>query len=142
MSNDNSNPPRRNAKGQFVRGSSGNPGGRPPTRRRLGVPNQILRDVIELAEQVVEINGPNGKRKITKGELMVESLYAGALKGKVGSQRLFLDWMKLAYAERMERHPIIGVAEVFRQLHEDPNGNRDPAFLSAIDEWRKRLKRL
>ncbi|WP_315762586.1 DUF5681 domain-containing protein [Sphingomonas sp. Y38-1Y] len=140
--NDDEARPQRGKDGRFMPGSSGNRRGRPAKRRRLMVPSQILRDITEIADQEITVDGPSGPRTITKGELLLERIFALAAKGNPTAINFWMKWWPLALEERMRRHPELGNAEMFRMLHESPTGTADPAFRTAVDVWVKRIKRL
>lgn len=133
--------PRRNARGQFEKGSSGNQRGRPHKRRRLDVPAQLGRDALHLGRQVVSVPGPNGPRNVTKHELVVEATFRNAVAGKAGAQRLWLDLMKSGLKELVERHPALLLADAMRSIYEDPSSDPPPGVIQAVDEWIRRLKR-
>lgn len=134
--------PQRDARGRFAKGSSGNRRGRPTKQRWLAVPNQISRDVVKVATQMVTVPGPKGPRQVTRGELVVEAICISALKGKASSQKHFVELMKIGFADLSKRHLGVALAEIFRQLHEDPTADHPPGLIQAVDEWIKRIERL
>lgn len=142
MIDDDTNSPGRDASGRFVKGFTGNKRGRPPKKRRLEVPNQLARDFLEFGRQSITVPGPNGPREITKNELVIESVFAGAMKGRVGSQRLWIEFIMKGRTDLLERYPSLEIAEVMRQMYEDPMTDYGPGLRQAVDEWIRRIKRL
>lgn len=143
MSSDNdADTPRRNTMGQFAKGSTGNPAGRPPKRRRLDVPNQLARDFVHLGRQVVTVPGPDGPREITRHEAVVESVFRAAMQGKVSAMKLWMEQTLTGWKDIEERHPMTALGEAMRQFYEDPSRDHGPGFLQAVDFWAKRLSRL
>ena len=141
MSGENNGSGSRDAKGRFKKGSSGNPRGRPAEKRRLDVPEQLARDVMNLGREVITVAGPDGPRSITKHELVVDSIFRNAVKGKAASQKLWIDLTKLGLAEMVERHPALKLADAMRCISEDPEADLSPGLIQAVDYWKKRLKR-
>ena len=140
--NDGPDGPKRDSKGHFAKGSSGNKRGRPVKKRRLESTSQLARDFREIGRQMITVPGPDGPREITKHELVVEAVFAAAIKGKVGAQRYWMEQTRLGWMELEERHPGVKLAEAMRRIYENPTADPDPSILSAIDTWIKRIKRL
>lgn len=79
--------------GQFAKGHSGNPNGRPKGSKNFA--SIILRQ----SRQPVRINGPRGVRTITKLEASMMQVTNEAAKGSVVSQRLLfqlVQWSEMA----------------------------------------------
>jgi hypothetical protein len=123
-------------------GTSGNRRGRPPKKRWLAVPNQIARSALEISKQVVTVPGPNGPRQAARGDLVIEAIYMNAMKGKASAQKQWVELMRMGFADLVERHPGVAVAEAMRQIYEDPTADPPPGLIQALDEWIRRIKRL
>lgn len=70
--------------GQFAKGSSGNPNGRPKGSKNLAC--IVLRE----SRQPVRMNGPRGSRTVTKLEAIVTQLGNKAAQGELRAAREFL----------------------------------------------------
>ena len=70
--------------GQFAKGSSGNPNGRPKGSKNLAC--IVLRE----SRQPVRMNGPRGTRTVTKLEAIVTQLGNKAAQGELRATREFL----------------------------------------------------
>jgi hypothetical protein len=70
--------------GQFEKGKSGNPKGRPKGSKNLAT--VVLRE----SRQPVRVNGPRGSRSVTKLEAAVMQLGNKAAQGDIRSQREFI----------------------------------------------------
>jgi hypothetical protein len=74
--------------GQFEKGSSGNPKGRPKGSKNLAT--VVLRE----SRQPVRMNGPHGSRSVTKLEAAVMQLVNKAAQGDIRSQREFISLVR------------------------------------------------
>jgi hypothetical protein len=74
--------------GQFEKGSSGNPKGRPKGSKNLAT--VVLRE----SRQLVRVNGPHGSRKVTKLEAATMQLTNKAAQGDIRSQREFFSLVR------------------------------------------------
>jgi hypothetical protein len=70
--------------GQFAKGSSGNPKGRPKGSKNLAT------IVLKESRQLVRVNGPHGTRKVTKLEAGMMQLGNKAAQGDLRALREFL----------------------------------------------------
>ena len=70
--------------GQFAKGNSGNPKGRPKGSKNLAC--IVLRE----SRQLVRVNGPHGTRTVTKLEAIVMQLGNKAAQGELRATREFL----------------------------------------------------
>ena len=76
--------------GQFRKGQSGNPKGRPKGSKNLAT--IVLRE----SRQPVRINGPRGSRSVTKLEATVMQLGNKAAQGEIRSQREFISLVRVS----------------------------------------------
>jgi hypothetical protein len=74
--------------GQFEKGKSGNPKGRPKGSKNLAT--VVLRE----SRQPVRVNGPHGSRSVTKLEATVMQLGNKAAQGDIRSQREFFSLVR------------------------------------------------
>ena len=87
------------AQGQFAKGRSGNPNGRPKkneaSQKRTAKPAAIdvaTRDlVLRFADRQVSARGGDGDVKVTAEEAVLHSLLSSAVKGNSNAQKSFLD---------------------------------------------------
>jgi hypothetical protein len=80
-------PPR---SGQFVKGRSGNPNGRPKGSRNFAA--VVLRE----SRKTVRVNSPRGSRSVTKLEAAVMQLGNKAAQGDLPAQREFLSLVRVS----------------------------------------------
>ncbi len=74
--------------GQFEKGKSGNPKGRPKGSKNLAT--VVLRE----SRQPVRVNGPHGSRTVTKLEASVMQMGNKAAQGDIRSQREFISLVR------------------------------------------------
>jgi hypothetical protein len=74
--------------GQFVKGQSGNPNGRPKGSKNLST--IVLRE----SRQPVRVNGPKGSRTVNKLEATIMQLGNKAAQGDIRSQREFISLVR------------------------------------------------
>lgn len=119
-----SKPPKR---GQFQKGQSGNPKGRPKGRRNKG---SVVRQVIDRKVAIRE----NGKtRKVTVFEALVESMVSKALTGSINDQIKLIQLIEKHAPEKLEdiqddHHEVI-VTYVM------PDGHGRPADRALWEDW-------
>lgn len=70
--------------GQFTKGKSGNPKGRPKGSKNLAT------IVLKESRQVVRVNGPSGSRKVTKLEATLMQIGNKAAQGDIRASRDFV----------------------------------------------------
>lgn len=123
-------PPKKN---RFKPGQSGNPKGRPLKRRHALVPSQRRKDILAVAETMMEMRTPAGMRKVTISEAVIFSIVTNAMKGKPAYTKLWLEMEQWAIDERSRNHPTIAVIEMFQNMAEDARAEPDKAVLEAVD---------
>lgn len=120
-------------KHRFKKGQSGNPRGRPRKPRRALIPSQRRKDVLTVADTIMEMKTPAGIREITVSEAIMFSIATHAAKGKVSCMKLWLDLEKWAIIERQRVHPTINVIEMFQGIAEDIRRESGEDIWEALD---------
>jgi hypothetical protein len=109
-------------RGRFSKGSSGNPGGRPPSSRAS---KSSAFEV--LAEQTLTVTDRSGTREITMEEALQRRTYQDALGGKGMAQREVVKWIINREAWLAKHAPKASWQPVKRYIEEDPD-NADAAL--------------
>jgi len=100
-------PPR---EGQFTKGRSGNPKGRPKGSRNLST------IVLEESRQMVNVQGPRGVRRISKLHATVMQLQNKAAQGHLPSQRELFGLVKMSEESESSSGGSVHVPEADQQM--------------------------
>jgi hypothetical protein len=109
--------------GQYPKGSSGNPNGRPKTTR---APQASAFDIVVEKSLTVPLPG-GGTREITLEEALQQQTFQKALKGDRKAQRVVLEWIRKNEAWKAKHVPK-AQPQITRQISPDPD-NADAALL-------------
>ena len=110
-------------RGQFRKGSSGNPGGRPTASP---APQSSVFDIV--AEKTLTVAHHGIAREITVEEALQQRTYQDALAGKRVAQREVLKWIAKREAWLVKHAPKASRPAVTRHVSPDPD-NADAALL-------------
>ena len=127
----------RDAKGQFGKGATGNPAGRPRKPKRLAVPSQMRKDFLTVADLEVTINTPNGPENMPIGVAIILSIATNALKGKATATREWMKYQCMFLQERLEAYRSIQVVDALQHIAEEPASSYnpvDPKMLNGMIE--------
>ncbi|MCC0063663.1 MAG: hypothetical protein H6895_06185 [Defluviimonas sp.] len=120
-------------KHRFKPGQSGNPRGRPRRSRRAPTPSQRYKDVLMVADTIMDMKTPAGIRKVTISEAIMFSIAMNAMKGKVAYMKLWLQLEDWAVGERKRRHPTIRLIEMLQNIVEDVRKEPDRDLEEVLD---------
>jgi hypothetical protein len=132
----------RDAKGRYVKGSSGNRLGRPTRPRREKMPDEVRRDFLDLASSKIAIVEGGRRKTVTISQAIDRQLVQLALKGNRVAVQLF--------KQREERSAVEGLAELAeladelskleKRMRETPD-DVDDRLVEIATQARLRLKR-
>jgi hypothetical protein len=126
---------------RFKPGECPNKKGRGKKNRRALVPSQIRKDVLEAADEVIEVKTAKGVRKLTKQQLIITAISNGAAKGNPTCLRLWIQLLETALNDRMEAYPTVRLIDMLLREVEDPRFDPDPMTVAALDAHLKLTKR-
>lgn len=118
---------------QFKPGQSGNPRGRPRKPRRAPTMSQRYKDILTVADTVMDMKTPAGIQKVTISEAIIFSIAMNAMKGKPAYMKLWLDLEAWAVSERTNRHPTIGLIGTLQKIVEDVRNEPDKEMEKLLD---------
>jgi len=110
-------------RGQFRKGQSGNPKGRPARSvSRASSPFDVI------VEKTLTVTRNGVEREITIEEALQHRTYQDALAGKRMARREVLRWIEKREAWLAKRRPVVGPAIRWQEPEQDPS-NADEAML-------------
>ena len=121
--------PRRDARGRYVKGCSGNVKGRPKKKRPEPVPYQG--DIRWFANLMIEVNSNGERQSMDRRTALLNKMYESAMKGRVSMQRfLYQEFERNAkrLAEARVRYEKLQMEWIFN----NPNF-KDPDFEIPIE---------
>lgn len=114
-----------NNRGQFRKGQSGNPKGRPARQQTLSASGSAF-DVV--VERTLAVTRNGVRREITMEEALQDRTYQDALAGKRMARREVLKWIERREAWMAKRQPTAGPTIQWLEPEQDPS-NADAAML-------------
>jgi len=126
---------------RFKRGECSNPRGRPRAPRRALIPSQLRKDILQAADELIEVKTATGRRKLTKQQLIIAAITNGAAKANPTCLRLWIKLFETALQERFEAYPTVRLVDMLLQAVEDPRLDPDPQTVRALDAHLKCTKR-
>ncbi len=104
----------RDAKGRWVKNTSGNPIGRPPN-----VPDLDMADVYNFSQHPTEISIGGEKQLMTRHEIVLFKLFESAGKGRITAQKYLLE--KFEQAEMSKEYLQLWLEKWVVCIDEDPS---------------------
>jgi hypothetical protein len=138
-----SKPIKRNPKGRFEKGTSGNPLGRPMRAKRRNTPEQARGDFLELMGRPVKIVEGGKQTTVTASQALDRKQLALALAGsRISIQQIKAReaaYAKEIFAELTDLHEQVVTGE--KIIRENPDDVTDE-YVELIRQCRKALNRL
>lgn len=125
---------------QFKKGESGNKRGRRTKPRRTLIPSQLRKDILEAADEVVDVKTSRGVVKLTKQQLIVKAIANGAAKGNPTCLRYWLQLIVPALQGRLDAYPTVQLVDMLLKEVEDPRFDPDPETERALNAHIKLTK--
>ena len=126
---------------RFKPGECPNRKGCGPKKRRALIPSQVRKDILEAADELIEVKTAKGARKMTKQQLIITAISNGAAKGSPTCLRLWVQLLDAALKERMETYPTVRLIDMLMQDVDDPRYDPNPETVIILDAHLKRTKR-
>ncbi|WP_278069621.1 DUF5681 domain-containing protein [Brevundimonas sanguinis] len=121
---------RRTAKGQFAKGYSGNPTGRPRTKHQRALSSrQARRDVLEVTEELIAVRSNGGSRLVPFHQANLQSIRMKALQGHAPSQRYLHKIHLEALREHEKANPRLD------RLVEKAEANAVNKSVNGLKKW-------
>lgn len=121
--------------GQFKKGESGNPRGRPPGRSKVLTKDDRWQVLQKIANSKLHIKAPGGIQEVTYYEALYKKLFQMALNGDLGAARLLAPLIEKIFHEGtekfVERQKL--VKEIARALETQKPGIFGPSIPDPND---------
>jgi hypothetical protein len=130
--------------GQFKKGVSGNPRGRPRKAERSLTRRQIRRDFLRIVETLMTVRTEKGSKKVTVIEAIILRAVGKALAGHGPSMRWVMKW----YSDQVDEHSrahrrkfdLLEEAETIMVFHpEEGETEMMRAYLTQMRELTRRI---
>jgi hypothetical protein len=142
MSDEPACPSVRSNDGRFTKGTSGNPKGRPRKPRRALIPSQLRKDILQVADEELELPTAKGIRRLTKQQLIITAISNGAAKGNPTCLRMWMKMLEAALEQRSAAYPTVRLIEMLLQDVEDPRFDPDPETVRLLDAHLRLTKKV
>lgn len=135
----NNRPP---SESQFKSGQSGNPRGRPKKRPREFSEDQLLRDILLIADMKVNVDLGRGKKEYTLQEAMLLRMFTKAAGGDNGMIKAAIPLLETAYLRNQSNNRVVfdKLRRYRDMLSDQPDVRDEPAYLEMIDHIRSYTK--
>ena len=123
-------PRRRTAKGQFAKGQSGNPLGRPRTKHQRAISSrQVRRDVLSVTEEPIPVRTASGTEMVPSHVVTLKKIRAKAMEGHAPSQRFLYKLHQDAVREHEDANILLN------RLLEKDEINAVNKSVSGLKKW-------
>lgn len=132
MSQDSQSKPARN-NGQFRKGVSGNPKGRPRKPKEALTPSQLRKDILYVMELPLTVKMPDGEKTLRVRQAAVYAVAKRAIAGdKVSYMKLWLQLQQQAVRDNAFIYPSLETSiEIFNALYSE--GSNEPGIKESLE---------